>query len=125
MNAPRAAFADHLQADHPQAYAAATDLCAQGILVVLTQSSQGGLIFVPRSRRPQRYRAVAAIERDTTGAGDCFGVVFALALSQRRSVKVAASLAARAAARVVEGPELGSLPQANLPLLFQDARKSA
>ena len=111
------------EADHPQAHAAATDLCAQGILVVLTQSSQGGLIFEPRSRRPQRYRAVAATEQDTTGAGDCFGVVFALALSQKRSVKVAAALAAQAAARVVEGPELGSLPQANLPLLFKDANR--
>ncbi len=101
------------EADHPQAGTAAAALARQGILVVVTQSSAGGIIFAPR-QPPQRYVAVDAVERDTTGAGDCFGVVFALALGQKISLQAAASLAARAAAKVVEGPELGTLRLADL-----------
>ena len=41
-----------------------------------------------------------------------FGVVLALALHQGHDVVGAAAIAARAAARVVEGPDLGSLPAA-------------
>jgi hypothetical protein len=96
------------EADHPDACAAAASLAQRGILAVVTQSSAGGVVYAPH-KKPLTYRATRAIERDTTGAGDCFGVVFALALSHQIPLSMAATLAARAAAKVVEGPELGTL----------------
>ncbi len=107
------------EADHPDALGAARHLSAQGLLVVVTQSSRGGVIYAP-GKRAQRYAAAQATERDSTGAGDCFGIVFALGLAQNIPLKAAAAQAARAAARVVEGPELGTLTTADLDM----ARKS-
>jgi sugar/nucleoside kinase (ribokinase family) len=46
---------------------------------------------------------------DPTGAGDVFGLVLALSLAGGAAPTEAATLAAGAAARVVEGPGLGRL----------------
>jgi len=53
--------------------------------------------------------AAPAREVDATGAGDVFGVVLTLELAQGRPLAVAGRTAAAAAARVVEGPGLGTL----------------
>jgi sugar/nucleoside kinase (ribokinase family) len=55
--------------------------------------------------------AAPAIEVDPTGAGDVFGLVFALALARGADLATAGQRAAAAAARVVEGPGLGTLGQ--------------
>jgi 1D-myo-inositol 3-kinase len=53
--------------------------------------------------------AAPAREVDPTGAGDVFGVVLTLELAQGSPLAVAGRAAAAAAARVVEGPGLGTL----------------
>ncbi|RYF10033.1 MAG: hypothetical protein EOO40_05845 [Deltaproteobacteria bacterium] len=103
------------EADHPDALGAAAALGDRGHLVVLTQGRRGGIIFAP-GQAPQRYAASIAAEVDPTGAGDCFGMIFALGLACNKALPEAASLAAAAAARVVEGPELGRLGAADVVL---------
>ncbi len=60
----------------------------------------------------QRFDVSAAPARevDPTGAGDVFGVVLTLELAHGKPLLAAAAAAATAAARVVEGPGLGTLP---------------
>jgi sugar/nucleoside kinase (ribokinase family) len=54
--------------------------------------------------------AAPAREVDPTGAGDVFGVVLTLELAHGKQLVAAGRAAAWAAARVVEGPGLGTLP---------------
>ena len=107
--------------DHPDGEAEARRLARRGILTVLTRGALGGQVFVPDGSQ-LRYAPVQAVERDATGAGDTFGCVFALAISRRLSPGAAAALAAEAAARVVEGPEMGALTEVRWPNLDRDAR---
>ena len=50
---------------------------------------------------------------DPTGAGDVFGISITLALARGASAPEAAAAAAKIAARVVEGPEMGNLTAAD------------
>jgi sugar/nucleoside kinase (ribokinase family) len=101
------------EADHPEAEAHALRLARRGVLVVLTRGARGGTVFSPCGMA-WHYDAHPAVQRDPTGAGDTFGMVLTLGLCEGLHVMEAADWAARAAACVVEGPEMGSLPQASL-----------
>jgi hypothetical protein len=97
-------------ADHPEAGAIATAFAARGIVVALTRGAEGATLFFGDERR--EVAAAPARELDPTGAGDVFGVVFGLALHAGCEPIAAAERAAQAAARVVEGPEMGRLTEA-------------
>ena len=101
------------EADHPDAEVHAVRLAGRGVLVVLTRGMRGGTVFSPCGLT-WHYDAHPAEQRDPTGAGDTFGMVLILGLCEGLHVVEAANWAARAAACVVEGPEMGSLPQASL-----------
>jgi sugar/nucleoside kinase (ribokinase family) len=93
--------------DHPDAEDIAAGLAGQGLAVALTRGARGATILAGGERH--ELPAAPAEERDPTGAGDVFGVVFAVALARGQGAAQAGRLAARAAARVVEGPGLGTL----------------
>ncbi len=101
--------------DHPQAVQLAAELAARGIVVTITEGAKGARLFVGAAP-PLTIPASPAQEEDPTGAGDVFGVVFALAMARGRSPEDAARLAAHAAASVVEGPGLGRLNASSLHL---------
>ena len=101
--------------DHPDGEREARRLARRGILTVLTRGADGGQIFEPAGV-VSTYPSARAVERDATGAGDTFGCVFALAIARGMAPQAAASLAAQAAARVVEGPEMGSLMRIDWPV---------
>jgi hypothetical protein len=92
--------------DHPDADMLAQRLADQGTLVAVTRSRNGVTLYTPqRIDLP----AAPATEVDPTGAGDVFGLVFALNLAEGRGAVDAAQQAVAAAACVVEGPGLGNL----------------
>ena len=93
--------------DHPQAQALAQRYARQGVMTVLTRGERGALLMTAQGM--QAIPAAPAEERDPTGAGDVFGAIFALGLAQNLPPPEAARQAAFAAARVVEGPGMGSL----------------
>ncbi len=97
-------------ADHPEAAMIACAFAARGIVVALTRGADGATLFFGDER--MEVAAAPARERDPTGAGDVFGVVFGLALHAGCEPVRAAERAALAAARVVEGPEMGRLGEA-------------
>ena len=94
--------------DHPGAegfvgrFAPGAGTCA------ITRGARGATLWAP----PQTMEIPAAPAReiDPTGAGDVFGVVLTLELAHGKPLAVAGRAAAWAAARVVEGPGLGTLP---------------
>ncbi len=100
--------------DHPDAELLAARL-AERTVVALTRGARGATLYM--SDRRHDVPAAAAREVDPTGAGDVFGVVFTLALAAGATPADAAAHAADAAARVVEGPGLGRLPEAELTRL--------
>jgi 1D-myo-inositol 3-kinase len=100
--------------DHPQAEEIAERLVARGVVVALTRGARGATLFV--SGQQQHVPAAPALETDPTGAGDVFGLVFGIALARAASPQEAARLAALAAARVVEGPGLGTLTRTTIDL---------
>ena len=93
--------------DHPDAAALAARFAAAGARVAITRGARGATILDGDARLD--IPASPAVEVDPTGAGDVFGVVFALELARGAPPKDAAVAAAAAAARVVEGPGLGRL----------------
>jgi len=95
--------------DHPAVSAHAARLADRGAAVALTHGARGASLFQAHQRVD--IPAAAAHERDPTGAGDVFGVVFTLRLADGASLRAAGLAAAEAAARVVEGPGLGTLPR--------------
>jgi 1D-myo-inositol 3-kinase len=95
--------------DHPSAEEVAARFGARGIFVALTRGRRGATIL-HRERRIE-IPAAPAEEVDPTGAGDVFGLVFGLALAKGLDAAEAGRRAARAAARVVEGPGLGRLAE--------------
>ena len=99
--------------DHPHAQDIAQRLARRGILVALTRGAQGAVLFASGQRL--QVPAAPAHERDPTGAGDVFGLVLAIALGRGSSPQQAGQLAAQAAARVVEGPGLGTLGLTRFP----------
>lgn len=103
---PRALGAAVLsEEDHPDAEAIALDLASRGITVALTRGAAGATVYTPRAR--WTVAAAPAREAEPTGAGDVFGLCFALGLGGGVGPQRAAEAAAEAAARVVEGPGLG------------------
>jgi 1D-myo-inositol 3-kinase len=93
--------------DHPDAEAIGARFAAAGATVAMTRGARGATILTRSARFD--VPAAPAREVDPTGAGDVFGVVLTLRLAAGDSPSVAAAAGARAAARVVEGPGLGTL----------------
>ena len=90
--------------DHPGAEGAARRLART---VAITRGARGARLVSETERL--EIPAAPAREVDPTGAGDVFGVVLTLELAQGKPLAVAGRVAAVAAARVVEGPGLGTL----------------
>jgi sugar/nucleoside kinase (ribokinase family) len=90
--------------DHPDAEAAARRLART---VAITRGARGARLIA--ETECLEIPAAPAREVDPTGAGDVFGVVLTLELAQGKSLAGAGRAAAAAAARVVEGPGLGTL----------------
>lgn len=93
--------------DHPDSDAIAQRLAQRGIVVAVTRGARG--VSVWADGQCHHVPAAPAEEVDATGAGDVFAVVFALSLEAGQSAQDAAARGALAAARVVEGPEMGNL----------------
>jgi sugar/nucleoside kinase (ribokinase family) len=79
----------------------------KGALWAITRGARGATIGTATERID--VPAAAANEIDPTGAGDVFGVVLTLELANGKPLLAAGRAAAAAAARVVEGPGLGTL----------------
>jgi len=109
--------------DHPAVTAHAARLADRGATVAVTHGARGASLFHAHARVD--IPAAPADERDPTGAGDVFGVVFTLRLADGASVREAGLAAAEAAARVVEGPGLGTLPRASSVEAFSAGTKLA
>lgn len=92
--------------DHPEAGAIAAGLCERGVAVALTRGARGATLLDADQRID--IPASPANESDPTGAGDVFGLLFTLALARGAGLEPAGRLAAQAAARVVEGPGIGT-----------------
>jgi hypothetical protein len=104
------------RSDHPHAARIAHRLAERGVVSALTDGRRGVTIFSGSERFA--VPAVPAREIDPTGAGDVFSLVFGLSLWAGHSQRAAATRAALAAARVVEGPGLGTLAQVSDRLSF-------
>lgn len=104
---PRLDAAILSELDHPDAARLAARFAGAGARVAITRGARGATILDGDSRLD--VPASPAVEVDPTGAGDVFGVVFALELARGAPTKDAALAAASAAARVVGGPGLGCL----------------
>jgi sugar/nucleoside kinase (ribokinase family) len=96
--------------DHPDGETFALSNVAPGGTVAVTRGARGATLI--RGGERVDVPASAAREVDPTGAGDVFGVVLTLALAHGRTSADAGRAAADAAARVVEGPGLGTLAAA-------------
>jgi 1D-myo-inositol 3-kinase len=90
--------------DHPDAEGAARRLART---VAITRGVRGARLIA--ETECQEIPAAPAREVDPTGAGDVFGVVLTLELARGKPLAAAGRVAAAAAARVVEGPGLGTL----------------
>lgn len=94
--------------DHPDAAAVAQSRVVEGGTAAITRGARGATLL--RNGARADIPAAPAQETDPTGAGDVFGVVLTLELAKGRPLPAAGRAAAAAAARVVEGPGLGTLP---------------
>src|SRR6185369_16167564 len=94
--------------DHPGVEGLAALLVARGATVAITRGARGAKLMT--ATESVEIPAAPAREVDPTGAGDVFGVVLTLELARGKPLGVAGRAAAAAAARVVEGPGLGTLP---------------
>jgi 1D-myo-inositol 3-kinase len=101
---PRLDVAIVSEEDHPGAEGAARRLART---VAITRGARGARLISETER--VEIPAAPAREVDPTGAGDVFGVVLTMELAQGKPLAVAGRVAAFAAARVVEGPGLGTL----------------
>ena len=90
--------------DHPDAERAARRMART---VAITRGARGARLIA--EAECVEIPAAPAREIDATGAGDVFGVVLTLQLAEGKPLAVAGRAAAAAAARVVEGPGLGTL----------------
>jgi sugar/nucleoside kinase (ribokinase family) len=96
--------------DHPDAAAIAARFATTGAVVALTRGARGATLLAGGAKLDIAPAAVEA-EVDPTGAGDVFGILLTLALARGLSPSEAGALAALGAARVVEGPGIGRLPE--------------
>ena len=94
--------------DHPDGEAVVQSRVTSGGTAAITRGARGATLIGGGAR--EQIPAAPAREVDPTGAGDVFGVVLTLELARGKSIAVAGRAAAAAAARVVEGPGLGTLP---------------
>jgi sugar/nucleoside kinase (ribokinase family) len=101
--------------DHPGSARIAQELAARGVAVAVTRGRRGARVSWGAERC--RVPAAPAREVDPTGAGDVFAFVFGWSRWSGFDPPEAARRGALAAARVVEGPGLGTLAQARLELL--------
>ena len=104
---PRVQVAVVSEEDHPDVDQVAARFAAAGAVVAITRGARGATLFTASEQID--IPAAAAREVDPTGAGDVFGVVLTLRLSEGATLREAGNDAAVAAARVVEGPGLGRL----------------
>jgi 1D-myo-inositol 3-kinase len=100
--------------DHPGAGVIARKLAVGGVAVAVTRGRRGAR--VSWGQHQVHVPAAAANQVDPTGAGDVFALIFGLSLWAGFEPTEAARRAALAAARVVEGPGLGTLEQARADL---------
>lgn len=101
--------------DHPGAARIAKELAARGLAVAVTRGRRGAR--VSWGNEQCWVTAAPAREVDPTGAGDVFALVFGWSRWCGIHPMEAARRAALAAARVVEGPGLGTLAEARHELL--------
>jgi sugar/nucleoside kinase (ribokinase family) len=94
--------------DHPDAELVVRPFVDDRGVAAVTRGSRGATLSTARQRI--EVPAAPAREVEPTGAGDVFGVVLTLELAGGKSLAEAGRAAAAAAARVVEGPGLGTLP---------------
>lgn len=105
--APRIHVGVFSEEDHPNAEALAKKLGSVIPAVLLTHGRGGVTIFRGSEKTWMAAPEVRAV--DPTGAGDTFGIVLQLGLAGGLSLEQAATQAMRAAALLVQGPELGRL----------------
>ena len=89
----------------------------------VTRGARGAMLWT--ARECIDVPAAPAHEVDPTGAGDVFGVVLTLELANGKPLAAAGRAAAAAAARVVEGPGLGTLSGRRLSQGFRMQSVSA
>jgi len=105
--------------DHPDAKQLAQRFARNTPVVGLTRGARGVSLYVDGTCH--NIAPDPANEVDPTGAGDVFGLVLGIATSRNVPPLQAARLAAQAAARVVEGPGLGRLPEFCASRVWHDA----
>lgn len=94
--------------DHPGIEGVVRRFVGSTGTAAITRGARGAMLSGPGERI--ELPAAAAREVEPTGAGDVFGVVLTLELAHGKPLAVAGRTAAWAAARVVEGAGLGTLP---------------
>jgi sugar/nucleoside kinase (ribokinase family) len=77
-------------------------------IVILTRAGQGAMVFA--GKRILSLGAYAAVERDPTGAGDCFGAAFLVRYEETGSIEEAARFASCVGAFVVEKEGIVGIP---------------
>jgi 1D-myo-inositol 3-kinase len=104
---PRLDVAILSEDDHPDAEGIAAAVVGRGAAAAITRGARGATLT--KAAESVAIPAAPAREVDPTGAGDVFGVVLTLELARGATLAAAGRAAAAAAARVVEGPGLGTL----------------
>jgi len=77
-------------------------------IVILTRAGQGATVFA--GKRTLTLGAYAAVERDPTGAGDCFGSAFLVRYEETGDIEEAARFASCVGALVVEKEGIAGIP---------------
>ncbi len=77
-------------------------------IVIVTRAGQGAMVFA--GKRTLTLGAYAAVERDPTGAGDCFGSAFLIRYEETGSIEEAALFASCVGACVVEKEGIAGIP---------------
>jgi 1D-myo-inositol 3-kinase len=78
-------------------------------IVIVTRAGQGATIFA--GKRALTLGAYAAVERDPTGAGDCFGSAFLIRYEETGSIEEAARFASCVGALVVQEEGIAGIPE--------------
>ena len=97
--------------DHPGAEGVLLAFRGDNDVAAITRGAKGAMLY--GRQQCIDVPAARAREVDPTGAGDVFGVVLTLELARGKGLRAAGRAAAWAAARVVEGPGLGTLPESS------------
>jgi sugar/nucleoside kinase (ribokinase family) len=78
-------------------------------IVIVTRSGQGATVFA--GKRALTLGAYAAVERDPTGAGDCFGSAFLVRYEETGRIEEAARFASCVGGCVVEKDGIDGIPE--------------